>query len=242
MKFSILLIALLATSKALFAETVEPSRNFRAAKIVKSVPPDFPPGLYLSHRNGGTVNLILALDEEGKLCDALVTASTAPGFSEVALEAIRHWKFAPAQIESVPVATSFPLTFSFQVRGVIYSTDWADATEPRAFALLDDENSCRLCTPRELDRIPSPIRTVVPSYPKALADAGLSGDVTVEFYIDEQGAVRMPSVIGLPARSLADLAVDAVRQWAFEPPTREGRPTLVRIRQTFFFNDRSTKS
>lgn len=62
------------------------------------------------------------------------------------------------------------------------------------------------------------------------------GDVTVSFYIDEQGAVRMPYVLGQPNLELADLAVEAVRQWKFEPPTRQGRPVLVHAQQLFRFN------
>ena len=85
---------------------------------------------------------------------------------------------------------------------------------------------------RDFDRIPVPLHTVTPAYPKELA---AQGDVTVEFYIDEQGAVRMPSVIGGPPRLLAELAVDSVRQWKFEPPTSKGRPVLVCVRQVFRF-------
>ena len=38
------------------------------------------------------------------------------------------------------------------------------------------------------------------------------------------------------ATPVANLAVDAVRQWTFEPPTRNGRPVLVHVRQVFRFN------
>jgi TonB family protein len=60
--------------------------------------------------------------------------------------------------------------------------------------------------------------------------------VTVEFYIDEQGNVRMAAV---PRESAGDIyaaaAVAAVEQWRFEPPLRKGRPVLVLAQQEFNF-------
>jgi TonB family protein len=66
--------------------------------------------------------------------------------------------------------------------------------------------------------------------------------VVVDFYIDETGAVRMPYVTGRPHTLLANLAVDAVRQWKFEPPTRNGTPVLVHARQVFHFNPMAAKN
>ena len=60
--------------------------------------------------------------------------------------------------------------------------------------------------------------------------------VTVEFYIDEQGTVRMAAV---PRESAGDVyaaaAVAAVEQWRFEPPLRKGEPVLVLAQQEFKF-------
>jgi TonB family protein len=60
--------------------------------------------------------------------------------------------------------------------------------------------------------------------------------VTVEFYIDEQGNVRMAAV---PRTSAGDAyaaaAVAAVEQWRFEPPLRRGQPVLVLAQQEFNF-------
>ncbi|MCX6951979.1 MAG: energy transducer TonB [Verrucomicrobia bacterium] len=88
---------------------------------------------------------------------------------------------------------------------------------------------------RELDRIPVPLQAVSPRYPEELARLGAVGEITVDFYIDERGAVRMPYVSSHAQPLLARLAVDAVRQWKFEPPTRRGQPVLVHVRQLFRF-------
>jgi len=64
------------------------------------------------------------------------------------------------------------------------------------------------------------------------------GKVSVEFYIDETGRVRMPSVDLETNEAYEDLsatAIAAVGQWQFEPPTVKGRPVLVVAHQDFTF-------
>ncbi len=90
----------------------------------------------------------------------------------------------------------------------------------------------------QLDRTPTPIKIVRPAYPKTLARSSRGGHVTVEFYIDEQGHVRMPSVDRQTIEAneeLAAAAVTAVEQWQFEPPLLKGRPVLTLAQQDFSF-------
>jgi TonB family protein len=72
--------------------------------------------------------------------------------------------------------------------------------------------------------------------PPATKPGNEAHDVTVEFYIDEQGRVRMAAV---PREAADDIysaaAVAAVEQWRFEPPLRKGKPVLVLVEQLFRF-------
>ena len=83
--------------------------------------------------------------------------------------------------------------------------------------------------------IPPPIVTVTPQYSGQQAAKGVKGMVTVDFYIDVTGAIRMPAVSVKDDSELTALAVTALRQWKFEPPTRNGHPVLVRASQVFNF-------
>ena len=47
--------------------------------------------------------------------------------------------------------------------------------------------------------------------------------------------MRVPSVSVEDDSLLTSLAVAALRQWRFEPPTRNGNPVLVRASQVFNF-------
>jgi len=65
------------------------------------------------------------------------------------------------------------------------------------------------------------------------------GSVNVEFYIDETGAVRLPSLAPGENLELGSLAIAALSQWRFNPPTSRGRAVLVKAVQTFNFKDGS---
>jgi TonB family protein len=68
-----------------------------------------------------------------------------------------------------------------------------------------------------------------------LVKKGVRGKVTVDFYITEEGVVRLPSVSPYDDSQLTALAIEALRQWKFEPPTRNGKPILVKASQVFNF-------
>jgi TonB family protein len=93
----------------------------------------------------------------------------------------------------------------------------------------------RPCRLQELDATPVPLVLVPPVYPAELAARGVHGAATVEFFIDETGAVRMPAVVRADFPELGDLLASAIRQWKFAPPTRRGRPVLVHASQTVGF-------
>ena len=214
---------------------IPPGRpDFQSAKIHESTTPRYPQSLLATQRKGDKARIMINVDREGRLVDWLVIGYTDVRFADSAVAALKEWTFEPARWQGSPVAVCVPLTFNFEVEGVVVSITALEAMQS-LMSSLSSQNQREVyapCTLRDLDRIPVPLHTVTPAYPKELA---AQGDVTVEFYIDEQGAVRMPSVIGGPPRLLAELAVDSVRQWKFEPPTSKGRPVLVCVRQVFRF-------
>lgn len=58
--------------------------------------------------------------------------------------------------------------------------------------------------------------------------AGLEGRVALEAIIGRDGSVQSARVVsGLVHPDLAQAAIDAVRQWRFEPTTLNGTPVEV---------------
>lgn len=75
------------------------------------------------------------------------------------------------------------------------------------------------------------IKAVTPVYPTFERDQGLEGMVTVEMKVDEYGMVTEANVLStMGPDSFAESALDAVRQFVFEPPTENGQPTTIWVR------------
>jgi TonB family protein len=76
---------------------------------------------------------------------------------------------------------------------------------------------------------PRIIRKVRPRFPKGLRQMGVAGNVRVEVIIGEDGVPREPLVVdaqgGGPAMKY--VALEALRQWRFEPGRQEGEPVKV---------------
>ena len=237
---SILCVGLLAVGTASAQFNRFPSTpEWQSLKIMQTVDPVFPPALMQRGVTKGIVQMAINTDPDGKLVETLVTAYSQKEFADSAMAALKQWKFEPARLRGDKVGTTVELNFDFEAKGVVVSmSTLSDAIN----TLLAEQLGTRLiyqpCSLRELDRIPTPIVSVPPAYPQELADRGLKGRVTVDFYIDETGAVRVPSVSIEDDPVLTSLAVSALRQWRFEPPTRNGRPVLVRASQVFNFGSK----
>jgi TonB family protein len=82
---------------------------------------------------------------------------------------------------------------------------------------------------------------VLPEYPEAERKAGVEGEVIVEVEVTEEGSVEGMKVVqrvdGHP--SMGESVMEAIRQWRFEPGTKNGVPvrTTVAIPFTFALQD-----
>jgi TonB family protein len=74
---------------------------------------------------------------------------------------------------------------------------------------------------------PELVGKVEPRYTETGRRARLTGIVIVEVIVDQEGCVRRPRVVkGLPM-GLDKTALDAVRNWTFEPAVFQGKPVPV---------------
>ena len=226
------LLALLVSFSAIASSAAEASPSRRALTVHQTETPVFPYRLRELGLQEGDARVLIEVDETGKLVDWLVIAYSHRLFAESAVQALKKWTFEPAMIDGQPVTTQIEVKFYYQENGIGFVTVDMETHLQARFNQVEDY---RPCTLRELDRIPTPVATAAPFYSPAMAAKGARGAVRVEFYIDENGAVKMPSVPQTEFPELAAAAVNAVRQWRFEPPTRHGRPVLVKARQVFNF-------
>jgi protein TonB len=88
-----------------------------------------------------------------------------------------------------------------------------------------------------VDRRPTPrVRTNV-AYPEAARAKNLTGYVTLNLLIGEDGNVRNVKVLSAnPTGVFEEAAVNAVRNWVFDPAMNQNRRVEVWAKQTIRFN------
>jgi len=107
----------------------------------------------------------------------------------------------------------------------------ADATA----ALVDDMSV--VLEEGQVQNAPRPRTRVAPEFPARARAQGVTGSVTLFFVVDVDGSVQDVYVVeSIPEDVFDQAAIDAVRQWEFEPGLHEGMPVAVRVRQTLTFS------
>ena len=237
--FSLLISSVLLIADAGAADQLRSTGNV-AAKVHQTTEVLYPPELAHSGITHGEAQILLAISAEGKVVDTVVAAYTHERFAHAALQAIRKWRFEAPLIHGETVDAVIDIQVRFEVNKVLV----VERIGIPAFQQSDaaDGFAYKPQSLRALDAIPTPVHVVQPIYPKEWSAQGMHGKVTVDFYIDETGAVRMPSVLTLPEYPLlAASAVTAVREWRFAPPLCQGRPVLVHCQQVLTFEPDQTE-
>jgi protein TonB len=80
----------------------------------------------------------------------------------------------------------------------------------------------------EVDSQPRLASRVSPTYPFRAKRRGVEGKVVVRFLVDKQGRVSQSTVVRAdPEGVFEQSALKAVRQWRFQPGTKDGRPVAT---------------
>ena len=240
----VLLLALGLVAGIGQAQTLTSSAPDRQSlKILQTVTPAFPFGLPELGYLEGEARIAIAVDETGKLTDWLIVGYTHRRFADEYVNAIKQWEFEPARVRGKPVSVQIELLISFETSGVVISSsDISSSVQRYSNRLFKYRDAYQPCTMKEIDRIPTPQNAVSPVYSDTLAKQGVQGTVVVDFFIDETGTLRMPAIQSADFDELASLAVAAIQQWKFEPPTRKGVPVMVRAKQVFHFGPKKAEA
>ena len=88
----------------------------------------------------------------------------------------------------------------------------------------------------ELDSRPRPIFQATPQYPVELRKQKVEGTVNVVFFVDKDGKVLNPQVETSSHPAFERPALEAVRQWRFDPGTRKGEKVQFKMRVPISFH------
>jgi TonB family protein len=90
--------------------------------------------------------------------------------------------------------------------------------------------------PRLVDAAPKEVTNRRVAYPVGLRAQGISGEAEVEFHIDREGDVQLPSVISATNAEFGHSALLAAACWRFEPPLKDRRPVAAHLRRVVRFS------
>lgn len=238
MKAPLALVLVFSFAVSVAAQRSRPVNGLQPIVVTQSATHEFPESLARIYPNGGEARLLVTIRADGELTEWLITAYSAVPFKQEAVAALKELKFAPARLNGETITARTEIVLRFEAKGMLISnTTVEDAYNSLARAANEGSLIYRAFPVAALDRVPAALHTVMPRYAQELADRGVGGSVTVDFYIDEEGIVRMPSVVEQERFALGDLAVTALRQWRFESPLRGGKPVLAQAQQVFNFGE-----
>jgi RNA polymerase sigma factor (sigma-70 family) len=105
-----------------------------------------------------------------------------------------------------------------------------------AASAAKSSNQPRITSPADKpERAPRLVAPVAPTYPIELRRAGISGEVRVSYVVGTDGLVRDAKVESFSHEAFAAPALEAVRQWQFDPGAKGGRLVNTRLSQQIQF-------
>ncbi|GEM_PF-760300 len=204
-------------------DALQPAPNLPPAPpVVHKVDPQYPQ-LAMAARVSGIVHFLVTISTDGTV-KHIEVLSGHPLLVPAGLEALKQWTFQPPATEG-----NYAVDIPFDVNSV----------SPEAIQAARDA----IGTPATRKQVSGPglpdtvrvggnvqaaklAHKVDPVYPPQARAAGIQGDVTVQVTINEEGAVTSAEAIdGNPA--LAAAAVDAVKQYTYQPTLLNGNPVKV---------------
>jgi protein TonB len=229
-------------SKPITPENPIPRRTF-------SIPAMYPAEA-ASLNASGAVSLVATIDESGRVAEIrkarepLAIAPSAPNPAAVriaaeamlrdAANALRRWTYDPPATGPL----SFTVTFNFKPGADAVATQ-STAVPGTIIASTPGGLSTGTSGPQPIRvggniRAPVQISKVEPVYPMIAQSARVSGVVILEAVVGTNGSVTDAKVLrSIPL--LDQAALDAVRQWQYEPTLLNGVPVPVIMTVTVTF-------
>lgn len=197
--------------------------DIKPPKLIKKVDPVYPQE---AKKEGieGVVVIEATTDVYGRVVDTKVIRSV-PELDKSAMEAIKQWVYEPMIIDGEPVGVIFTVTCVFKLK------DKAEKAEKDKTDAVEEE------TDAEDEKVLKPklIKKVNPLYPEEARKAGIQGDVVLEAKIDTYGRVEKIRILKSDNELLNEAAVDALKQWIYEPFIKEGKPAKAEFTVTIKF-------
>ena len=186
---------------------------------------------HLIHEDA-TATVIMRISEDGEVVDWVPLRVPHPRLIRPLEVSLSMADFQPAILEGEPVTIDIIARIPVGKAGYygIITETVAEHIESRLSRINPDMFQVTLSKPGQLD---SPLKLVSEGQPLRVVDDDgnlLAGKVIVEFYIDATGQTRLARPVSEAHPALQVAAVRTLEGFIFEPPRRNGKPTIVRAR------------
>ncbi len=174
----------------------------------------------------GQVLLKISVSEDGAVRTADVLKGD-PVLAVAAVDAVKHWEFAPfvRNGKAVKASTTVPLWFAIADGKCTHDIRQATVTTP-----FDN-----VVTVSESDMKPFVCKKTPAALTGLAQLARVSGDVVLHVNIGKDGMVTNILVVRSASPMLTGSAIDAVRQWRYRPYLVSNEPTVVDTEITVSF-------
>lgn len=193
--------------------------DIKPPKLLKKVDPVYPEEARKA-RVDGVVIIEATTDKEGDVVSVKILRSKAPLLNRAAIDAVRQWKYEPMMIDGTLRGVIFTVTCRFKLKDVK-----TEEFDKGAVIAGEDEEI----------KAPKLMKKVNPVYPEEARKARVQGVVVLRVWVNEEGIVEKTLVMKSESSMLNKPAIDAVRQWKYEPLLLEGKPTPVVFDVTITF-------
>lgn len=198
-------------------------------KLVREVKPVYPEA---ARKAGieGVVILEATTDTYGRVASVKILRGD-PLLGQAAVEALEQWVYEPMVINGKPKPVVFTVTMRFtldgknkpEVSGVAGGVELKDGGGK---AKMLEKFAAGAVKAEGAIEPPKLIKETMPVYPEAARLARVQGVVILSVRADEAGKVIDAMVLrSIPL--LDQAAIDAVKQWVYEPMIKDGKPVSV---------------
>ena len=184
-----------------------------APRLERAVTPTYPKSAQETGLEG-TVFLSALVNERGEVASSTVLSNSVadPALRQAASEAVRGYRYAPAEKDGVKVKVYVEIPVGFKLERQTEAKP--QVREGDLVALTDD-----MIPPRATVKVP-------PVYPSVARRLRQQGTVIVRALVDETGTVTETSLIR-GFQHLNQPALEAVKRWKFEPAVKDGKRVKV---------------
>jgi TonB family protein len=125
----------------------------------------------------------------------------------------------------IVMSTDTPYVLGFPSEGSRYFLSISFASKKAG--QYEDKEFSKVIPQSNTTRTPEPVRTVTPVYPPNCLEEKIEGKVLLQVSIDKQGQVTDVEIINSAHPDIDHAAIEAIKQWKFEPVMKKDKPAAV---------------